>query len=114
MTNEKIILQERFQLMKNGVIGTTGRKFTIKLQDGSTREIPEPAEIHTYQGWKARGYQVRRGERAKAAFPVWVPFKGKKAADVEPDADGAENVKLRLKKSFWFSPSQVEPITKEV
>lgn len=112
MTNEKIIMAQRFELMKAGLIGTTGRKFSVKLQDGSTKEIPEPAEIHTYQGWKSRGYQVKKGEKCKAKFPVWVPCKGKKNQDAEeaPDVTEGGKIKMRLKTSFWFSPSQVEPI----
>ena len=30
-----------------------------------------PELIHTYQKWKELGYQVRRGEKAIAKFPIW-------------------------------------------
>ncbi len=38
-----------------------------KLPDGSLIEVPEPETIHTYNGWKALGYQVRKGEAPTTA-----------------------------------------------
>jgi hypothetical protein len=70
MTNAQIIFNNRVFLMEQGVIkGVTGQ--TIKWADEQgEREILMPEEIHTFQTWKALGYQVQKGEHAVAKFPV--------------------------------------------
>ena len=70
-TNSEIILRESLNLVNAGVLKTTGRVFIQELPDGSKVEIPEPEQIHTYNGWRDLGYQVKKGEKANASFPIW-------------------------------------------
>ena len=48
MTNEQIILFNRIQLMKDGVIGTTGNQICLEDEDGNKEVIYEPEQIHTF------------------------------------------------------------------
>ena len=68
MTNQTIIYNAACELMKQGIIKATGRLLMKKLTDGSLIEVPEPETIHTYNGWKALGYQVRKGEQKEVAY----------------------------------------------
>jgi len=87
MTNLEIVLTE-----------TAIRVQTGELQDGDI--------IHTYEGWKARGFQVKRGEHSTIKFPIWkrVWKKDKKT--------GAEMPKMFLQTASWFTQNQVEEIAK--
>lgn len=106
MTNSEIIFRQSLELMKQGIIKTTGRVLTQELPDGSKVEINEPEEIHTYNGWKDRGYQVKKGERAKASFSVW-KYAGKKDEETGEEING----KCFQKKSYWFTADQVEKVS---
>ena len=105
MTNAEIIMRESFDLMKHGVLKTTGRFLTQVLEDGSKVSVPEPEPIHTYAGWKDLGYQVKKGEHAKATFPVW-KYSGKKDEETGEEVNG----KCYLRKAFWFTFDQVEAV----
>ena len=66
--------------------------------------ILDPGDvIHTYQGWKSRGYQVQKGEKAIAKFSIWKYVTRKKK-------DGSEEQKMFLKNSAWFTQKQVSKI----
>lgn len=112
MTNSAIILNESFRLMKEGVLSGSGRFVQIDGENGPEKvELPE--DIHTFAAWKARGYIVRKGEHAVAAFHVW-KYADRRRADTEDgDTDGEQENGGRcfLKKSFFFKFSQVEKIT---
>ena len=61
MTNAAIIEQESMRLVEQGV---------LKLVDvGGGMLLPEP--IHTFNGWKERGYSVKKGEKSNIKFPIW-------------------------------------------
>ena len=105
MTNEQIILQESLALLKQGVLKTTGRVFVQEMPDGSTLELPEPEPIHTYNGWKELGYQVKKGEHAKASFPIW-KYSGRKDEETGEEVGG----KCYQRKAFWFTFDQVEKV----
>ena len=104
MTNGEIIFRESLNLVKAGVLKTTGRVFCQELPDGSKVEVPEPEPIHTYNGWKELGYQVKKGEKAKAAFMIW-KYQGKKDEET-----GEESGRCWQRKAFWFTFDQVEKI----
>lgn len=108
MTNSQIILLESIKLMEAGVIGSTGNYIEIETDDGEKKKLLEPEPIHTFAKWKEFGYVVKRGEHAVASFPIWKMIKSKKSEDA--DADGSDDSKMFLKKSFWFTFSQVEKI----
>lgn len=112
MTNEKIILLERMSLLKAGKIGTTGRVFRLDNGDGTTTDILEPEEIHTFAAWKERGMSVKKGEHAVTKLTIWKAGKGKKAPETEEQAENPEKTRMFLKTAHFFAASQVEP-TKE-
>ena len=106
MTNGEIILRQSLELLAQGILKPTGRVFTQELPDGTTAEFPEPEPIHTYNGWKDIGYQVKKGEHAKAMFPIW-KYSGKKDEETGEEADGH----CFMKKAFWFTFDQVEKVS---
>ena len=54
MTNEQIILNDRFELMKSGKIGTTGKFIFIEDEEGNKKKVKEPAQLHTFFAWKKK------------------------------------------------------------
>ena len=109
MTNADIIFTESQKLMEQGILEPTGRKFKaiIVNADGEEeeKEFDEPEPIHTYNGWKERGYQVQKGEHAVAQFVIWKHVT--KRAEEEGEQD---EQKMFMKKASWFKFSQVAPI----
>ena len=106
MTNEQIIFNARCELMEQGVIGTTGRTLQFEMEDGTTKYIPEPEEIHTYSFWKSEyGLVPKKGSHAVATLQIWKC--GKKEKHKEDDED---QERMFLTKGFFFSPDQLEPI----
>lgn len=105
ITNSEIIFHQSMELMKQGVLKPSGRMLVQQLPDGSEIEIPEPEPIHTYNGWKELGYQVRKGQKAKASFMIW-KYSGKKDEETGEEKDG----KCYQRKAFWFTFDQVEKI----
>jgi len=95
VTNAKIIFDQSILLAQEGIIGW--------MPDG----MPEP--IHTYQAWKARGYQVRKGEKCIAQFTIWKYGKKKITKD---DGQEVETGKCFMKLSSFFKASQVDKIEK--
>lgn len=65
--------------------------------------IKPDEEIHTFQGWKDRGYMVKRGEHAITRLTIW-KYAGKKDKESEEEKDGH----CFLKNSCFFATSQVE------
>lgn len=63
MTNQMIILTQQVELQKEGILKFTGKKMTVVDLSGELVEIDEIQPIHTYNGWKSRGYQVKKGEK---------------------------------------------------
>lgn len=111
MTNEQIIFIQRLKLAEAGTIGTTGRMIQVQNAAGEVKTIAEPEQIHTYSAWAASGYQVRKGEKARATFATWKQGKSRTVTD----ADGNEITKpgkMFLKESYFFTASQVDRITK--
>lgn len=106
MTNGEIILRESLELMKQGILKPTGRVFVQEMPDGSKVELPEPEPIHTYNGWKELGYQVKKGEHAKASFYIW-KYSGKK----DEETGEVEIGHCFHKKAFWFTFEQVEKVS---
>lgn len=106
MTNAMIILNESVRLMEEGVLQGTGEIIKVENTDGAEIELEMPEAIHTYQGWKARGYVVKKGEKAIAKFPIW------KHTSKKVEVDGEEELKenMFVKVSAFFKFSQVEKL----
>ena len=106
ITNAEIIFKESQELLKQGILKPTGRIFVQELPDGSKIEVPEAEPIHTCNGWKELGYQVKKGQHAKASFPIW-KYLGKKDEETGEEKDG----RCYPKKAFWFTFDQVEKVS---
>lgn len=108
MTNAMIIFLKSVDLMRAGVLGTTGRILTVELPDGSIKEMQEPEPIHTFACWKGMGYSVKKGEHAIAKFPIW---KGSEKVIKDEEGNETDEKKLAMfrKEAFFFKRSQVEP-----
>ena len=106
MTNAMIIFQQSQALAEAGKINYTGRVFTMETADGQTITLKETEEIHTFAAWKARGFSVKKGARAVAAFPVW-KYRARTRTDEETGEEIDES-KMFLKTASFFSASQVE------
>lgn len=109
MTNEQIIFNESVELMNQGVIGSTGRILIVEDENGEKSEIKEPEALHTYQAWKGLGFQVKRGQKAKASFMIWKHVVKKAKEQQEEDEE-----KMFMTKAFFFTSDQVEPIERMV
>lgn len=111
MTNVQIIFQNQLELMESGIIKGTGRMMEAVVIDKDGNEtkqmIEEPEAIHTYAIWKSLGYQVRKGEKAKASFTIWKCVAGKKN---EEESEEVPENKMFMKKAHFFTLDQVEKI----
>lgn len=119
MTNAQIIFNESIRLMDEGIIGTTGVKVEVIMDNGEAVFMMEPEAIHTYAAWKSLGYQVKRGETAIAKFMIWKAAKNRQQEEQqELDATSengteisTERVKMFMKMAHFFKSTQVERIT---
>lgn len=118
MTNATIILNESLRLMEEGILKGSGQFAEIETENG-TQTIELPEEIHTFQGWKERGFSVKKGEKSAIKFPIWKHT----TKMLKTDTGNAELDKMNtqineqggqtnmfMKTSAWFTFSQVEPI----
>ena len=107
MTNAQIVFNAQIELMKSGIIRTTGNVLEMELPDGTTETMPEPEAIHTYKTWQRLGYQVRRGEKAITDLHIW-KYTTKKKSDAATVED--EENKMFFTKAYFFSAAQVDKI----
>lgn len=107
MTNAMIILLESVKLMEAGVLSGTGQVITVEDANGK-KELEIPEDIHTYQHWKSLGYQVKKGSKAVAQFPIW-KYTAKRTQD-ESEEQAQESGHCFLKMSSWFKKDQVEEV----
>lgn len=110
MTNAEIIYNAQMQLMEEGVIKGTGRMMKALITDAEGNEteqlVAEPEAIHTYGGWKELGYQVKKGEKAKASFTIWKYVKPKKKDENEEEPES----RMFMTKASFFTIDQTEKI----
>ena len=111
MTNAEIIMDQRINLMKAGVLKGTGRTFEVTVINGDGKEekkvIEEPEAIHTFSAWKELGYCVKKGEHAKASFTIWKYVDSKKSDD---ETDEEKGGRCFMKKAHFFTADQVEKL----
>jgi hypothetical protein len=107
MTNAMIILEESVRLMEEGKLSGSGTFVEIENEDGTKKHLELPEEIHTFAGWKARGYAVRKGEKSFIKFPIWKHTSKKIESE---DGEESEFSRMIIKTSSFFTKSQVEPI----
>ena len=106
MTNAMIIMNESIRLMEEGILHGSGEFVTVETPDGTKKTVELPEPIHTFNGWKALGYSVKKGEHSKIKFTIW-KHASKKA---EKDGEEEEQDKMFMKLSAFFTFDQVEPI----
>lgn len=115
MTNAQIIFHNSLDLMENGIIKGTGRMFEAVIVDKDGNEtkqmVEEPEAIHTYATWKQLGFQVKKGEKAKASFTIWKYVEGKKQEENEEEEK--DNSRMFMKKAHFFTIDQVEKIVEK-
>ena len=67
MTNATIILNEACNLFEQGLLKGTGKYIKMMYLDENGNEIEKevelPEDIHTFAGWKALGYSVKKGRK---------------------------------------------------
>ena len=120
MTNAMIIFTESVRLMEEGILKGTGEFVKMVRADGEEIEVEMPEEIHTFNGWKARGFKVKKGEHSKIKFPIWKHT----VKMLDTDTGNAENDKMNavineqggqsnmfVKMSAFFTRDQVELAT---
>ena len=109
MTNARIIFNESIAIMEKGILKPTNQKVVVEDENGEKRELFLPEQIHTFAVWKSLGRAVKRGEKAKASFPIWKMCKGKKQArESENGEESKENEHMYMCKAFWFTIDQTE------
>lgn len=110
MTNAMIILLESVKLMEEGILKSTGQKIVVEDAEGKKQELDVPEQIHTYARWKSLGYQVKKGQKAVAQFPIWkyISKKAQKEAANLTEEEAAEKGYCYMKKASFFTMNQVE------
>lgn len=111
MTNARIIFEESMKLMESEILKGTGKYITVEYEDGTTATVEEPEEIHTFNGWKARGFSVKKGAKAIAKFPIW-KYTEKEKPEEEKTGNPLEDAPIAsmfMKMSAFFTFEQVEP-----
>jgi hypothetical protein len=110
MTNAEIIMNAQMELMENGIIKGTGRMVEAVITDADGNEtrqmVEEPEAIHTFQVWKQLGYQVKKGQKAKATFSIWKYVKPKKKEENQEEPEA----KMFMTKASFFTIDQTEKI----
>ena len=104
MTNEQIILSAAQQLAEAGAIKYTGRVYKARDAAGQVIELKETEAIHTYNAWRALGFQVQKGQKAVARLTIW------KHATKTDDETGEEESRMFMKTAAFFAASQVEAL----
>lgn len=108
-TNAQIILMEQLKLVDAGILKYTGNIIeAVNPMTGEVEEFPEIQPIHTYARWRELGYQVKKGEKAVASFPIWKYSKRKPKNMDEEEAQAKGFCFMKL--SYWFTEEQVMPI----
>ena len=111
MTNAMIIFNESLRLMEEGILKGSGEFVQVENENGEIQEVEMPEEIHTFNGWKARGYSVKKGEKSKIKFSIW-----KRTSKKVEKENGEEEEKsnMFMKFSSFFTFEQVEKITEGI
>lgn len=111
MTNELIILENSIRLAEEGVLKFTGKVFTSEDAAGNVQTFREVEPIHTFNGWKERGFSVRKGEKARCSFVIWKHVWGKaKDGDGDGESEEAPRGKMIMKRAAFFTAEQVQRI----
>ena len=64
-------------------------------------------ELNTYNAWKSKGYQVKKGEKSIHQIAIW---KNKSLQQVNENGEKENKNKMIRANSYFFTSSQVERI----
>jgi antirestriction protein ArdC len=112
MTNERIIFNESQRLMAEGILKGSGTFVNVEFEDGTNAYVELAEEIHTFNGWKQRGYSVKKGEKSKIKIAIW-KYTEKEKPEEEKTGNPLEDAPITnmfMKTSAFFTLDQVEPI----
>ena len=119
MTNNDIIFGASLRLMAEGRLRGTGRYMNLQREDGTTEAVEIPEPIHTFNGWKAEGYSVKKGEKSSIRITIWkhtARMLDTNTGNADLDAMNAEinreggETRMFMKNAAFFTFAQVEPI----
>ena len=60
-------------------------------------------DVHTFAGWKKRGYTVKKGEHAALKLTIW-------KHTTKKNKDGEEETRMFMTPAHFFTESQVKAI----
>ena len=106
MTNAMILMVETQKLAEEGKLKYTGRVFKAMNTAGEEVEFKEVEPIHTFAGWKDRGYTVKKGATSEIKFPIW-HYKRNKPKDMDEE-EASEKGYCYMRTASWFRMDQVE------
>ena len=106
MTNAMILMIETQKLAEEGILKYTGRTFQGMNMAGEEITVKEVEPIHTYAGWKDRGYIVKKGAKSEIKFPIWHYRRSKPKDMSEEEAQTKGYCYMRV--AAWFKFDQVE------
>lgn len=66
--------------------------------------------LHTFAGWKSRGYKVKKGEHAVMKCDIWLHKNKKSQVETENGTEEVDESRFYKKSSHFFSEKQVEKI----
>lgn len=73
--------------------------------------INEDLVLDTFQGWKNKGYQIIKGQKALFKTKIWKPRKQEaKSEENEEQKEELKNSRFILVNSAFFSNEQVQKI----
>ena len=122
MTNQEIVLKKSLELVKEGVLESTGVIADVIMNGMKmTIELPEP--IHTFAVWKEMGYIVKKGQKAITSINIWKYTSKMLNEETGNDAVDAMNKQINeqggktsmfMKTAYFFKASQVEKMKEGV
>ena len=81
----------------------------IIAQEMLLNSINPNTKVDTYAGWKRKGKNVKKGEKAVFITQIWKPTK-RKPKEGEPEELSDEKTNMYLVKAAFFTESQVEDL----
>lgn len=101
-TNEMLLLQ--------AAVDNLDRVFQDKEKASEYIMQHDEVPLHTFAGWKARGYSVKKGEHSSIETCLWnfkKPAK-KRKSDEDEEKDCKPKSRFVFSKSYLFTIDQVE------
>ena len=98
--------------MAEGILKGSGTFVNVEFEDGTNAYVELAEEIHTFNGWKQRGYSVKKGEKSKIKIAIW-KYTEKEKPEEEKTGNPLEDAPITnmfMKTSAFFTLDQVEPI----